>query len=170
MGGHRMAESINERLVRYLDDAWSVEKATVGMLRDMAQEVKDPSVSTLFEEHRGETEQQVQMLDSRIRALGKQPSAAKGFLNQTMAKLGDAFRSAHDEYDKEVESLMKGYATEHFEMAMYTALQSYATACGDQETARLAERLCEQERRAGEKLWPHIAPAASRAAHVGAQR
>lgn len=165
-----MAESTSERLVRYLDDAWSVEKAIVGMLRDMAQEVKDPAIGALFDEHRRETEQQVELLDARIRALGKQPSATKGFLHQAMAKLGDAFRSAHDEYDKETESLMKGYATEHFEMAMYTALQAYADAVGDPETARLAERLCEQERLAGEKIWPHIAPVASKAAYAEAPR
>ncbi len=165
-----MAENAAERLGRYLDDAWAVEKTLVGMLGDMAHESQDPSIRSLFEQHQRETQQQCESLEARIRTMGRQPSTAKGFLNQIMGKMGDAFRSAHDEYDKQTENLMKGYATEHFEMAMYTALGSYASAMGDQETAQLAQRLYEQEREAAQKIWPLIGPAAGAAAHAAAPR
>jgi ferritin-like metal-binding protein YciE len=165
-----MAESTQERLVRYLDDAWAVEKTLVGTLGDMAREVRDPTIRSLFEDHQRETQQHMESLEARIQALGEQPSHAKGFFNQAMAKMGDAFRSAHDEYDKEVENLMKAYAAEGFELAMYAALESYAGAVGDQETVRLARRISAEEKAAADKIWPQIVSSAGRPAREAAPR
>jgi ferritin-like metal-binding protein YciE len=42
-------ESTHERVIRYLDDAWAVEKSLVDKLRDMAEEVNDDRIRSLFE-------------------------------------------------------------------------------------------------------------------------
>lgn len=158
-----MAESLQERLIRYLDDAWAAEKALVPALRDMAADANDPTVKALFEEHLQMTHMQEEELEARIRALGAEPSGAKGFMNQLMAKASDLMNAGHDDYDKTTQDLMKAYATENFEMAMYQALESYATAIGDAETAQLARRIHEQERQTAERIWPQIGLAAARA-------
>ena len=163
------AETKQERLIRYLDDAWAVEKALVAALKDMADEVNDPQVKALFEEHRTVTHAQEEALEARIRALGQEPSGGKGFFNQMVAKIGDVLHAAHDEYDKTSQDLMKGYATENFEMAMYEALESYSTAIGDTETATLARQHHQQEKEASEKIWPLIGPASARAVEAAAQ-
>ena len=159
-------EGTQDRLIRYLDDAWAVEKALVNVLQDMAEEVNDPQVQSLFQEHRQVTHQQEERLEARIRALGKEPSGAKGFFNQMMGKVGDAMHAAHDEYEKTTQDLMKGYATENFECAMYQSLEAYANAIGDTETAQLARQHLQQEREAAERIWPLIAPTAARPAGV----
>lgn len=161
-------ETQQEKLIRYLDDAWAVEKALVTALKDMADEVNDPQVQALFQEHRQVTHEQEERLEARIRALGKEPSGGKGFFNQMVAKVGDALHGAHDEYDKTTQDLMKGYATENFECAMYQSLQAYAEAIGDSETAQIARQHLQQEKAAAEKIWPLIAPTAVRPATVAA--
>jgi ferritin-like metal-binding protein YciE len=161
-------ESTHERLIRYLDDAWAVEKALVDKLRDMAEEVIDDRIRSLFEEHRAVTHQQEENLEARIRALGEEPSGGKGFFSQMMGKIGEAMHTAEDDYDKTTQDLMKGFATENFEIAMYQALESYASAIGDSETAQLARQHMQQERDAAEKIWPLIAPTAARPAQVAA--
>jgi ferritin-like metal-binding protein YciE len=161
-------ESTHERLIRYLDDAWAVEKALVDKLRDMAEEVIDDRIRSLFAEHRTVTHQQEENLEARIRALGEEPSGGKGFFSQMMGKIGEAMHTAEDDYDKTTQDLMKGFATENFEIAMYQALESYASAIGDSETAQLARQHMQQERDAAEKIWPLIAPTAARPAQVAA--
>jgi len=159
-------ESTQDRLIRYLDDAWAVEKALVVALNDMAEEVNDPQVRALFQEHRQVTHDQEERLEARIRALGKEPAGSKGFFNQMVAKIGDALHAAHDEYDKTTQDLMKAYATENFECAMYQSLESYATAIGDTETAELARQHMREEKEAAERVWPLIQPTAARPAQV----
>ena len=161
-------ESTHERLIRYLDDAWAVEKALVDKLRDMAEEVIDDRIRSLFAEHRTVTHQQEENLEARIRALGEEPSGGKGFFSQMMGKIGEAMHTAEDDYDKTTQDLMKGFATENFEIAMYQALESYASAIGDSETAQLARQHMQQEKDAAEKIWPLIAPTAARPAQVAA--
>lgn len=159
-------ENTQERLIRYLDDAWAVEKGLVDTLKEMADEVNDPAVQSLLEEHRAVTHTQEERLEERIRALGEEPSGGKGVFNRMVAKIGDALHAAHDAYDKTTQDLMKAFATENFEIAMYQALESYAGAIGDSETAALARQLMQEEQQAANKVWPLIAPAAARAVHA----
>lgn len=155
-------ETTQERLIRYLDDAWGVEKGLVTNLKEMAKEVNDPQVRMLFEEHASTTHDQEERLEARIRALGEEPSGGKGFFNKMMAAIADVLHGAHDEYDKTTQDLMKAYATEHFEMAMYNALENYAMAIGDQDTAALARSLHDEESQTAARVWPQIAAAAAR--------
>jgi ferritin-like metal-binding protein YciE len=117
-----------------------VEKTLVGMLGDIAQEINDPTVGSLFEEHQQVTKQRDENLEARIRTLARRPLLSKGIFNQVLGKLGDAFRSIHDESDKTTEDVMKAYATESFRAGMYQATEAYASAIDDQGTVRLARR------------------------------
>ena len=158
-----MAESVQDRIIRYLDDAWAVEKALVSALRDMAADTHDPAVKALFEEHANLTHVQEELLEERIRALGAEPSGTKGFMNQMMAKASDMMNTGHDIYDKTTQDLIKAFATENLEMATYHSLETFATAVGDTETAQLARRIFEQEKETADRVWALIAPAATSA-------
>lgn len=159
-------QDTQERLIRYLDDAWAVEKALVDNLKDMANQVNDPQIKSMFEQHRQVTHQQEEALEARIRALGEEPSGSKGFFSQLMGKVGDFMHKAEDEYDQTTQDLMKAYAIENFECAMYQSMESYATAIGDTETAQLARMHHEQEKQAAQMAWSMIQPAAIRTAQV----
>ena len=152
-----MAETSRERLIRYLQDAYSVEKGLIDNLQDMADEVKDVEVARLFLEHRLETQEQANRLEGRIRAYGEEPSTGKGLLMKAASKVSDAIDSFHDHDDKTVRDLMRAFGIENFEAAVYEALEAYATAIGDTETASLAKLHKSQEDAAAKKIWPHIA-------------
>jgi ferritin-like metal-binding protein YciE len=159
-------ETTRERLVRYLNDAWATEKALVDDLRDMAEKSDHPEVKALFAEHSVVTHAQEEMLEARIRALGVEPSGGKGFLSQVAAKMGEAFHRAHDDMDQTQQNLMKAFATENFECAMYASLAAYATEIGDAETATLCQEIMQQEKQAAEKVWQQIGPCAVRPARI----
>ena len=152
-----------ERLIHYLDDAWAVEKALVAALKDMAGQTEEPHLRRIFEEHCQETWQQEERLEERIRALGAEPSGAKGFMNTMMVKFSEAFHAAHDEHDKATFAVMKALAIENLEMAMYRALESYASYIGDAETATMAREHLAREREAADKLWAVLPDVATHA-------
>jgi ferritin-like metal-binding protein YciE len=155
-------EDRQERLLRYLEDAWAVEKALVGSLQDMANATQDPKISALFKEHALVTHEQEERLEARIRALGGDINKGKGVVNTVLGKLSELAHLFHDEEDKTTQNLIKGFATENFETGMYESLRAYAGAIGDDETAALAQDLMAQEKEAARKVWALIAPAAVR--------
>jgi len=164
-------ESQLERLARYLDDALAVERSLASSLEDMAGDVDDRALKALFEDHRRVTQQQASNLEARIRALGQEPSSTKGFLSQAAAKVGDMLHAPKDDLDKPTQYLVKAFAAENLELAMYRALEVYAEAVGDQDTVRLARQHSQQEKETADRIWPLIAQTARRPAEVaGAAR
>ena len=159
-------ETTRERLVRYLNDAWAVEKGLVPVLKDMSDDANDPQIKALFEQHRQITHQQEEALEARIRALGEEPSGSKGFFSQFISQIGEFLHRAKDDYDQTTQHLMKAYATENFECAMYRSLEVYATEIGDTDTANLARAHMQQEKDAAQKVWELIDAAARRPVQV----
>jgi ferritin-like metal-binding protein YciE len=159
-------EDKTNRIIRYLNDAWAVEKALVDSLKDMGEEANDPAVRALLLEHSQVTHQQEESLEARIRQLGGETQTYKGYLNQFIAKAGDFMNMGHDQYDRTTQNLMQCFATENFELAMYESLAAFADAVGDAETAQLARQIQQQERETAEKLWPLIAPVGAKAVEV----
>lgn len=154
-------EERNERLIRYLQDAHAAEVGAMKILEDSADDAEaSPEVQALFREHRTITENQAARLEQRLEQLGSDKSATKGFFNTVMAKVADWMDSAHDDEDKTVLCVVKGYALENLEMGMYESLACYSESIGDTATASLARSLQAEERQSAEKLWPHIAKCA----------
>jgi ferritin-like metal-binding protein YciE len=151
-----MAENVKERLVRYLQDAHAAETGIEEVLDGFIDDTDDPTIKSLFQQHRLETQSQAQRLEQRLNALGEKPSGGKGFLNMVMGKLSEIMHGAHDEYDKNTQNLIKAYSTEHLERGMYESLYAFASAIGDQETAALARQIQAEEEATAQKLFPLI--------------
>lgn len=156
-------ETPQDRLIRYIQDAHAAEVGIIDVLKNFIDEVDNAEVRSAFQEHLIVTQSQAQRLEQRLNALGSKPSSGKGFLNSMMGKLSDVMHAAHDEYDKATQDLIKAYATEHLEIAMYTSLEAYSEELGDQETATLAREIKAEEKQAAETVFPMIAVAAKKA-------
>lgn len=161
-------ETPQDRLLRYLQDAHAAEVGIVDVLKTFIDEVDFPDARTAFLDHLTVTQNQAQRLEQRLYALGSKPSGTKGFLNTVMGKLSDVMHAAHDPYDKTTQDLIKAYATEHLEIAMYTSLEAYSQQLGDQETATLAREIRSEEKEAAQKIFPMIETSAKRVLADGA--
>lgn len=145
-----------ERLVRYLSDAWSVENALVKALDKQAAQCEDPELEQMYSQHARMTETQRERVARRLEELGEKPSSGKGLFTTLMATLADMMHKPHDEFDEQAQVLMKSYAIEHLECAMYRSLESFAQAVGDEQTAALAREIMAEEESTAQKLWPQI--------------
>jgi CBS domain-containing protein/ferritin-like metal-binding protein YciE len=154
----------HERLIRYLNNAWAVEKSLTSSLKDAAEKVDAADVRAHLLDQHARAHAAEENLEARIRALGEEPSGGKGFLSRVLAQIGDVLHEVDDEYDAATQALLKAYGSEHFACAMYEALAAYAESIGEAETEQLARRHQKQAREAAKKVWPLLGEIAVRAA------
>jgi ferritin-like metal-binding protein YciE len=162
----------DDRLVRYLNDAWSVETALIDTLQKLTEESADGQVKALFADQRQAAAHQREELGRRLRELGHEPTGAgKGFFHRLVGAIWEGLPRHRDDMDRTAQGLMKGYAAGQFQAAMYHALDAYAAAAGDLITAELSRGLLRQEQEMADRVWDLITPtvaAAVPAAPAGA--
>lgn len=158
-----MAETKKERLLRYLNDAYATQMGAIASMEDMPSVSRSGEFLSAVQSHMGLAKAHADELAARLGALGGTKSEAKSVVNQLGAKIGYFANIFHDSVDKDMQNATRLYALEELEVAMYTALQAYAQAAGDEETARLAERHRLEEEQAARQmlsLLPKLAEAA----------
>ncbi|HEX8244113.1 MAG TPA: ferritin-like domain-containing protein [Longimicrobium sp.] len=142
------ATELKEVLTHELGDLLYAERRILTMLKTMEREVSDPLLKTRIEEHRGETEEQIERLGRAFEAIGEKAKAEKcpGIIG---------LKEEHDSYKREEKpskpqleafDLGSGLRVEHYEIAAYRTSIAMATALGEAECARLLqESLMEEE-------------------------
>lgn len=150
--------SLNDQLVKHIDEAIAMEENVKRMLDGMIQTTDDPGVVDLLEHHKVETEQHSQRLRGRLKAHGATPSLvreATGILG-ALAKLPlDMVRG-----EKAGRNARDGYATEHMEIATYQLLERIAQRAGDEETVQAARECRAEEEAMAKKIeanWDRFA-------------
>lgn len=165
-----MAETAQERVLRYLTDAHAAEVGGLGSLEDLAAEATHPEVKSVVTEHITVTKAQIDRLQARITALGGKDAGGKNILNTVIAKGSAMLNAFHDAEDKLTQDVIKAYAFEYFEVGAYTSLKAYASSVGDHETAQLADTIINEEQQAGERLGRLIPVVAVTAVNKTADR
>jgi ferritin-like metal-binding protein YciE len=137
-------EPLTQKLISYLQATHAMETDVKLMLGSMILTTKDPAIRTRLEEHKRETEVQMNRLEERLQALDsnvslrKETSSIFGALGKGML---DAIRT-----DKAGKNIRDGYVTEHLEIASYQLLKRLAAEAGDTATVAIAEQnLAEEE-------------------------
>jgi ferritin-like metal-binding protein YciE len=145
--------SLQDELVKHIDEAIAMEENVKRMLDGMIQTMDDPQVIDLLEHHKVETEEHSQRLRRRLQAHGSSPSVvreATGIIG-ALAKLPlDLVRG-----EKAGRNARDAYATEHLEIASYQLLERVATRAGDEETAEVARQNRSDEEAMARKLDEH---------------
>ena len=142
------ATELKEVLTHELGDLLYAERRILTMLKVMERETADPALQARLEEHRGETEEQIERLGRAFEAIGETAKAEKcpGIIG---------LKEEHDSFKREEKpskpqlaafDLGSGLRVEHYEIAAYRTAISMATALGYAECGRiLQESLVEEE-------------------------
>jgi ferritin-like metal-binding protein YciE len=158
-----MAE-LNERdtkLIQYLNEAYGKEKELETALQAHIGLTTRPPYKKRLQEHLRETKGHARAVERRIKQLGgkaefgtvpavasKAVAAAKGPLH--------AIRGT-GEQEKMLKNAKTEYSEEHEEIATYTAIETFAEAVGDADTAKLARGVRRDEERMARFLERQIA-------------
>jgi ferritin-like metal-binding protein YciE len=176
-----MAE-LNERdskLVQYLTEAYGKEKELETALEAHIALTNRAPYKKRLKQHLKETKSHAREVERRIKKLGGSTSgltttattAAKKAVALSKGSL-QALRGATDQ-EKELKNARDEFAEEAHEIALYTAIESLATAVGDKDTAKVARTIRrDEERMAGylEKLIPQLTKAVATAEIPASQR
>lgn len=139
-----------EQLVKYLADVHSIELQALAQLRAAPRIAGDERLGEAFERHLVETEDQERRVRERLQALGGEPSKLKDAAGRGGGWAMVAFAASQP--DTPGKLTMHAFSYEHMELAAYELLKRLAERAGDEETARMAADVADEERRMAERL------------------
>jgi ferritin-like metal-binding protein YciE len=145
--------SLEDLLVHELQDIYNAEGQILKALPRMIKAASHPELKSAFEEHRVQTEGQVERLEQVFKLLGipakgKKCEGMAGLLEEgkkTMAE--DAEASVMD-----AALIAAAQKVEHYEIAAYGCVCTYAEMLGHEEAHELLGQTLEEEEETDQKL------------------
>jgi ferritin-like metal-binding protein YciE len=138
-----MSTSISDQLVHFVSDMYSVEQQALAQLKTAPQMAGDSRLAEEFRQHYVETEEQSNMVEERLSALGGSPSTLKDAIMRLGGKGFLLFARLQPETPGKL--LVHSYAYEAMEWAGYQMLERFARRSGDTETEQVAIAIGAQE-------------------------
>jgi len=150
VGARQWDRDRDEQLVKYLADVHSIELQALAQLRPALSIAGDERLCRAFERHLIETEDQERRVRERLEELGGKASKLKDAAGASGGWAMAAFAASQP--DTPGKLAMHAYSYEHMELAAYELLKRLAERAGDEETARMAADIADEESRMAERL------------------
>ncbi|HWQ91499.1 MAG TPA: ferritin-like domain-containing protein [Clostridia bacterium] len=141
--------TLRETLIEEMADVYDAEKQIVKALPKMAKAARHEELRDAFETHLQETERQVERLEEAFEMLGEKPRAKKCKAMQGLIKEGEDMIK-EDEGDAAL--ICAAQKIEHYEIATYGSLASWARLLEEEDAADLLEETLDEEKSTDEKL------------------
>jgi len=146
-------ESLHELYVDELKDLYSAEKQIVKALPKMVKNATNPELREAFSNHLDETEGHVQRLEKIFQMLGEKAGGKKckgmeGLIEEAKELLEED--AAEEVLDAGL--ISKAQHVEHYEMAGYGTVRTYAEQLGFSDQAKLLQQTLDEEGKANELL------------------
>ncbi|TJZ90900.1 ferritin-like domain-containing protein [Paracoccus gahaiensis] len=129
-----------------LKDIYYAERKIASALRKMARAAQDPDLKAAFETHEQETQGQYERLSEVFDAIGKKPrgktcDAIEGIISEAQ-EIMDEFKGSPA---LDAGLLAAAQAVEHYEIARYGTLKSWAAQLGLSEAEALLDQTLQEE-------------------------
>jgi ferritin-like metal-binding protein YciE len=147
------AGSLHEAFIGELRDTYDAERQLTKALGKLAKAANAPELRDAFEAHLEETQGQIQRLELVFESLdekarGKHCDGIAGIIEEGKAIMEEDF----DDATMDACLIAAGQRAEHYEMAAYGTLVTWARAMGHEEAATLLQQTLDEEKAADEKL------------------
>ncbi|MFN2474882.1 MAG: ferritin-like domain-containing protein [Chthoniobacterales bacterium] len=148
-----MIDSLKELLEEELKDIYSAEKQLLKALPKMVKKAASEELKSALEEHLDVTQGQVARLEEVFEALGK-PAKAK-----TCKAMKGLLEEATEIMEEDMEDavmdagiIAAAQKVEHYEIASYGTVRTWARLCGEEEAAELLQETLDEEGQADQRL------------------
>jgi ferritin-like metal-binding protein YciE len=136
-----------------LKDIYWAEKALTKALPKMAKKASAPELVQAIQNHLKETEQQVQKVERVFEAIGKKPQAKKCEAMAGLVKEGEEIiKDTEKGPQRDAGIISAGQKVEHYEIATYGTLCTFASTLGLNDAAQILQEILEEEKNADAKL------------------
>lgn len=139
-------ESLRELYIAELKDLYSAEKQLVKALPKMAKNATNPKLRAAFENHLTETEGHVDRLEKIFKSLDASPGGKKCGGMEALIEEADELLEEDAQQDVlDAGMIAKAQRVEHYEIAGYGTVHSYAMTLGEAEHAELLQQTLDEE-------------------------
>ncbi len=146
-------ETLKQLYIEELRDLYSAESQIVKALPKMVGAATSTKLKEAFKSHLQETEEQVQRLEQIFAALGESPRGETCEGMKGLLKEGAEFMEENAEPEVMDAGLISAaQRVEHYEMAGYGTVRTYAELLGDENAVELLEDTLKEEKAADSKL------------------
>jgi ferritin-like metal-binding protein YciE len=146
-------ETLRELYVDELKDLYSAETQITKALPKMAKAASNKQLKSAFESHLEETKQHVTRLEQIFAEMDESPKGKTCEGMKGLLKEGDELM--HEDADPEVMDaglISAAQRVEHYEMAGYGTVRTYAELLGEENAMQLLEETLKEEKAADTKL------------------
>jgi ferritin-like metal-binding protein YciE len=150
---HNVPEGLEKLFIEQLKDIYGAEKQLLRAIPKMAKRASKPELETGFNEHLEQTRGHVERLESIFESIGRSPVAKKceameGLIEEARGVVEEDFDPAT------MDAALIGAAQkiEHYEIATYGTLRTFAETMGRDQVAALLQQSLEEERATDESL------------------
>jgi ferritin-like metal-binding protein YciE len=164
-----------KKLIQYLNEAYGKERELETALDAHIGMTDRAPYKKRLQQHLRETKQHARKVEQRIKQLGGAPQPVQAVVGKATAAIKGpvhALRGSGSE-EKLLKNAKTEYSEEAEEIATYTAIEEFATAVGDRDTARLAREIRRDEEKMArflERQIPQLAKAVVRAEVPASER
>jgi ferritin-like metal-binding protein YciE len=138
--------TLRDLYIDELKDLWSAEKQLVKALPRMAKAANDPELSKAFMTHLRQTEQQVRRLEQVFEDLGESPRGKKCIGMEGLIEDGQELIKERPDPDVlDAGLIAKAQHIEHYEIAGYGTVRTYAQLLGSERQAQLLQQTLDEE-------------------------
>ena len=161
-------KTLEDAFYETLKDVFYAEKQSVRALKKSAKNAEADELRQAFENHAEESAAQVERLQQVFEILGKPArtktcEAMQGLTSEMEEDLGDFDGTAA----ADAVLIASAQAIEHYEIARYGTLKTWAGQLGHEDAARLLDETLQEEKKADELLTQLAANANSQGAGAG---
>jgi len=146
-------DSLRELYIDELKDLYSAETQMVKALPKMAKAAANDQLRQAFEEHLRETSGHVSRLEQIFEQIGEKPSGKKCLGMEGLVKEGsEVMKEDYSDEVKDAGIIGAAQRVEHYEIAAYGTVRTFAELLGESEQVSLLEETLNEEKQADEKL------------------
>jgi ferritin-like metal-binding protein YciE len=145
--------SLQDLFVEELKDLYSAEKQITQALPKMVKAANSPELKAAFEEHLKQTEEHMKRLEQICEKLGEKPSGkfCKG-MEGVIKDGAELIKEDAEPSVKDAGLISAAQHVEHYEMAGYGTVRTYALELGNREAAKLLQMTLDEEQATDVKL------------------
>jgi ferritin-like metal-binding protein YciE len=146
-------KNLQELFVDQLKDVYNAEKQLIKALPRMAKAATTAALRQAFEDHLAVTKQQVERLDSVFEAVGARPGRKRCAAMEGLVQEGqELIEEAPPPEVLDAGLIAAAQRVEHYEIAAYGTLRSYAKTLGHKDAVKLLERTLKEEEATDKQL------------------
>jgi len=145
--------TMEELFIEEIRDLYDAETQLTKALPKMSDAATSDELREAFDEHLGQTENQVERLKRIFELVGEKPTGKKCAAMAGLIKEGDEMVSDSDETAvRDAGLIAAAQKVEHYEISGYGSARTHAQILGNDEAVRLLGETLEEEKEADEKL------------------